>query len=293
MKKRILCVLALLLMLSLTLCACGQRTDNYSTYEGGYVADDSATQNEYKTELGTNGSSTTAKTQINSGRKVIITEDYSFETTDLDKCVSDLDGLIAGSDCYLETSNISGNTTDGGWLSYTIRVPADKLESFAKSLEGIGNLTSKKRSSDDVTLAYYDNESKLSAYKIHQERLLALLEKAESLDDILKIENELATVRANIENLTTAQNKYDNLVQYSTVNVYVSQVKVYSEPESDSFWKQFGDNFVDSFKTAGEFLKGLLFLFIWFLPYLLMLCVVALIIFFAIKRSTKKKSNKK
>lgn len=290
MKNRFLCILALLLTLSLMLSACEQ---SYSGYDSGYISEDSTLQNEAKSELSIDGSSTTAKAQINSGRKVIITEDYSFETTDLDKCVADLDGLIAGSDCYLETSSVSGNTTDGGWLSYTIRVPADKLESFAKSLEGIGNLTSKKRSSDDVTLAYYDNESKLSAYKIHQERLLALLEKAESLDDILKIENELATVRANIENLTTAQNKYDNLVQYSTVNVYVSQVKVYSEPESDSFWKQFGDNFVDSFKTSGEFLKGLLFMFIWLLPYILMLCVVVVIILIIIKISTKKKAKKK
>lgn len=290
MKNKFLCIFALLLILCLTLCACTEG-GNYGAYDSGKIDYEGYAQDTYNGES-TSENATTANSQINTGRKVIISEDYTFETTDLDKCVSDLEAMISGSDCYLETSNVSGNTADGGWLTYTIRVPVDKLEGFTKNLAGLGNLTSKKRSSEDVTLNYYDNESKLASYKIHQERLLALLEKAQSIDEILRIETELATVRANIENLTTAQNKYDNLVAYSTVVVHVTQVKVYSEPESEGFFAQLGDNFVNSFSTAGEVLKGLLFLFVWFLPYILMACVIALIIILIVKHSTKKKSKK-
>ena len=288
MKNKILCVFVLLTVLCLLLSACTER-ETYSDYGG---TTNESVSYEKGDSVGENGSSTTANSQINTGRKVIITENYSFETTDLDKCVTELESLIAKSDCYLESSDVSGNTADGGWLNYVIRVPVDKLEGFTTSLSGIGNLTSKKRSSEDVTLNYYDNESKLASYKIHQERLMALLEKAQSIDEILKIENELATVRANIENLTTAQNKYDNLVAYSTVKVTVNQVKVYSEPESDNFFKQLGDTFANAFITAGEFLKNALFVFIWFLPYLLMVGFVTLIVLLIVKHSAKKKSKK-
>lgn len=285
--KKTLCLIIMIMMISLILSACSASgNSDYSAYnesesigyEDSYAKDESA-------------SATTSNTAADLGRKVIITENYNFQTKDLDESVKKLDELINSTGCYCESSNISGNTADGGSLSYTIRVPVDKLDGFTSSLSAIGNLTSKTRSSEDVTLNYYDNESRLASYKVQQERLMELLNKAETLEDILRIEDELTDVRTEIENLTTAKNKYDNLIEYSTVNVSVSQVEVYTDPESDSFWAQLANTFQNAFSTAGTMLKYLLFLFVWFLPYLLIAGVLLVIVLVIIK--LVKKKNKK
>ena len=53
---------------------------------------------------------------------------------------------------------------------------------------------------DDVTLRYVDVDSHKKALETEQERLLALLEKAENVEDIITIENRLSDVRYELEN---------------------------------------------------------------------------------------------
>ena len=63
---------------------------------------------------------------------------------------------------------------------------------------------------DDVTLRYVDVDSHKKALETEQERLLALLEKAENVEDIITIENRLSDVRYELENYESQIRLLDN-----------------------------------------------------------------------------------
>jgi hypothetical protein len=66
----------------------------------------------------------------------------------------------------------------------------------------IGTITLNTITGDDVTDQYFDAQSRLSALRVQETRLLVeLLEEAASLEDILDIEDRLSEVRYEIERL--------------------------------------------------------------------------------------------
>ena len=71
-------------------------------------------------------------------------------------------------------------------------------------------------------------QSKKEMYLAEQESLLALLEKAESLEDIVYLTERLSEVRYSIESLESSLRTCDNLVDYATINLNVQEVTVYT-----------------------------------------------------------------
>ncbi|MGI6265378.1 MAG: DUF4349 domain-containing protein, partial [Acutalibacteraceae bacterium] len=122
--------------------------------------------------------------------------------------------------------------------------------------------------------------------------LLELLKKAESLEDILRLENELTDVRTQIESLTTQLKKYDNLSDFSTVTIRLRQVSVYTDPENQSFGEQIANTFRDTFAFAGEALKFLVLALVWLLP-LILFAVIVLVVVLVIVRVHRKRHPKK
>ena len=62
----------------------------------------------------------------------------------------------------------------------TARIPSDHLSAFITEVEANGNVTNKQESVEDVTLSYADVESRKKTLLVEQERLWALLEKADT-----------------------------------------------------------------------------------------------------------------
>ena len=89
----------------------------------------------------------------------------------------------------------------------------------------LGNVLSLNRRQEEITEAYYDTEARLTALKTQEERLLAIMEKAETLDDIIRLEDALSDVRYQIESLSGTMRRYDNLVEMATVEVSLREVE--------------------------------------------------------------------
>ncbi len=122
--------------------------------------------------------------------------------------------------------------------SYTLRIPSDKLDEFIDVVETLGNVTYKNESVDDVTLRYVDVDSHKKALETEQERLLALLEKAENVEDIITIENRLSDVRYELENYEIQIRLLDNQIDYSTVYVDISEVSRVTDTGKQGFLRK-------------------------------------------------------
>lgn len=224
-------------------------------------------------------------------RKIILTYKYEIETKDLDQSVQAIEKAVDEAGGYYEKSYIDGNTKNGGYANYVLRIPTNKLDSFIDGVGTFGNIVSQSQNGQDVTSQYYDIESHLTSLKIQQERILELLKQANSLDDILKLETELTKVRNNIEKLTTNLKKYDSLIDYTTVNITVDQVLDYTD-NSENFGNTIIETFGKSFSFALEMLKMAIIVLIWMLPYIIIIGLIVILSVVLDKKAKKKRTAK-
>ena len=70
-------------------------------------------------------------------------------------------------------------------------------------------------------------QSHKKALLAEQESLLSMMEQAESIEDIIAINEQLTDVRYQIESMESQLRTYDNQVDYSTVNLYIDEVERY------------------------------------------------------------------
>ena len=306
------CFIAALMVAVLSFPACGGSSSDSSkyaatesaAYDGGYYDD-----NEYADEVYAEEAKVTAdaNTSVDVGegnttnRKLIKTVNMSVETKEFDNLVSGIEEQVAATGGYIEASSISNNNYYNNrnsvrYANYTVRIPANQLNSFLERVKGVSNVVSINQDVRDVTLSYTDLESHKKSLKTEQERLLALLENADNMEDIITIEERLSEVRYEIESMESQLRVMDNQVDYSTVYIDITEVKELTvvDPETDGerMVRRFKENIYDIGRGFKEFGIG----FVIAVPYLVVWAVIILIIVLIIRgiiKHNKKKEMKK
>lgn len=308
MKKKLFGILAVTLAFT-TFAACGSsKYTSDAVYDGksyssvNSMAESAAYDEGYydytEESYDSSYSDTEAGTYNDSARKLIKTYNIDIETEHFSEMMSFVDRTVNELHGYIESESTynGSNGYDRRNSSLTIRIPKANVEVFIQKVGNEGNITRENLSVEDVTLQYVDTESKKASYEIEQQRLLDLLDKAESIEDILTIEERLSVVRYQLESMGSQLRTYDNLVDYATVYLYIDEVKAYTPPVPETYGDRLANAFVDSVESVFEGLKNFLVWLIGAIPVILILAVVGLIIFFivrAIIRSDKKRNEKK
>lgn len=229
------------------------------------------------------------------GRKLILTASLNLETTEFDDAAALLEQRTGEFGGWIENSELQGSSRNNsaryGW--YTLRIPAARLEEFLSGAGELGNVLSLNRRQEEITEAYYDTEARLTALKTQEERLLAIMEKAETLDDIIRLESALSDVRYQIESLSGTMRRYDNLVEMATLEVSLREVSS-TTPVSGtprSLGERIGQQFSESLRSLGRFCEGVLVFLIGNLPVLLVIAVIAAAGVFAGRKVWRKKKG--
>ena len=232
-----------------------------------------------------------------SDQKLITTVEINAETEDLDALMPQLSEHIAQLGGYVEFQNTYYGSAYSSYrhrsANMTIRIPADKLSDFLLHVEGASNVISKQQSQDNVTLQYVDTESRVAALEAERDRLMELLEQAGDLSDLLKIEERLTDVLYDLESTTAKLRSLDNQVSYATVNLYIDEVKIFTETQEQTAWQRIASGFGGNLRNIGE---DIVDFFIWLVTYSPQLIVIGGIIWLAvriIRRTIKKRRAKK
>ena len=320
MKNRIKILSVAVLFTALALAACGlgnyaRNKEAYTDYnsEAGYrsgaaakaVVEETAAASYDSYEAGAVGmAENNAPAEVNyagSGdykQKLIKTVDLNVATKEYDKSTTELNNYIKKNNSYVEYSNTynpqGSNSYQGDTrsASYTIRVPQESLDALVIDLETLGTVTSKTENVQDISLEYSDIEAHKKALQIEEESLLNLLAKAESMDAIIALQSRLSEIRYEKESYESSLRLYDNQVQYSTVSLYLTEVKEYDTLSENSYWGKFQKSFASSMAGAGYFFGEVFIIIFASLPYILPIAlVVAIICFIIIKISNKNKAK--
>lgn len=266
MKKKNLLSLAMVLLLLLSLTACGGSSkapmENAAAdrapamMENGMLTTDSAS----------------GAVALPEDRKLIRTISMDAETEELETLLTALEEKIAELGGYVENREVYNGsayaTRRYRHADLTIRIPADKVDGFVEHVSGVSNVVSSREDIDDVTLTYVDTESRVKALETERDRLLELMEQAQTMSDLLEIEGRLTEVRYELESVASRLKTLDNQINYATVYLNVSEVQEYTPVVEKTAWQRITEGFVDSLEGIWD---GAVEAFIWVLansPYL-------------------------
>lgn len=224
----------------------------------------------------------------NTARKVILNASFEMETKNYEETYSMISQEVEQTGSYVEYSESRGNPEDGNaWISMTVRVPSDRYAAFKAFIPTAGNVTYTSEGGEDVTAEYFDVDTRLTVLRAQEKRILELLEKAQTVEEMIQIESELTRIRTEIEQLTTQLKRYDDLVSYATIHLTIRQTTDYTVIHEETFLTRMGNAMKDSFESLVSVLQNLVIALIWILPYLLLLAAIAgiiLLIFFLYRR---------
>lgn len=310
-----------IMLTAMLLTACGGAYDNsVATYEaaadtaaydsgGGIYANETveAADYEYEDAVAQEGNEAAEVPEAAAEkRKLIKNVNLSVETEQFDSLVPVVEQRVAALGGYIEEmSSYSRNNeyTSGyqgtryfRYASMTVRIPRENLEIFLEEVGEQSNVVSRSERVTDVTLQYVDLESHKKALLTEQDRLLELMEQAETVEDIIAIEGRLSEVRYQIESMEAQLRTYDNKIDYSTVYLNIDEVEHYSPTEDATTGERIRNGFMESVEGVGRGFRNFAIWFVINIPYLLVWAVViaimALAVCVIIKWSRKKNAGK-
>lgn len=228
-----------------------------------------------------------------SSRKLIKTVILSMETQTFDTLKSQIEESVSSYGGYIESSNYDASHDGGQYRYYYLcaRIPADNLESFVGKAGELGTITNKSENVEDVTLDYVDKTAYKDSLKTEYERVTELLEKATDLDQILALESKLSELRYEINSYESQLRTYDNQIDYSTVNISISEVEYEQEP-GGTVGSRISNGFRNSLCAVRNFFINSFVFLVSNLPVLL-LTAAALVLAAVIVRTVKNKFRKK
>lgn len=288
--RKLLSLLLTLALLCGILTGCGGSSESTSAkYEAAAAAPEEAYDSASGSSL--TGGTESGSSALPENRKWIITIHMDAETEDLDSLLAALDAQIADLQGFVEDQHIyngsSYSTRRYRTASLTVRIPAADVDKFTREVAGLANVVSSEKDLEDITLNYVSAESRKAALEAEEARLLELMEKAETMADLLEIEERLTDVLYELENTASRLRTYDNKIDYATIYLSIEEVQEYTPVEEPTTWERIRDGFRASLKGLGESLVDILVWFIVASPYLLVYGSIAAVILVLIRRGRK------
>lgn len=299
MKKTLALILAFLMLLSL--CACGASSkggDTSGTTEsiqeapaaaaedsyGGLASYSSDISYEYAEAEEQDGSGETETAEVDPD-KIIYSGEAQVETQNFDDSIAKLMEMLEQYGGWIESSSLSGanyysisrGNSGNRSASYTLRIPSDKFETVMNSLSQLGNVPYTYTYSENVTAQYYDTQARLTAYETQEARLLEMMEKAETVSDVITIEEKLTELRYEIESLQSTLNNWDRKVSYSSLYVTVDEVGEYTPQPQQSYLQELWQALTGAFKDLGQFFKNFLVFLVSIIPTIIVLVILFLV----------------
>ena len=292
--------------------------DTAASYDSGVVLNESARSVSYGYETAEaaaeepvseetyvqEGGGQDAAASPQTSRKLIKTVNIHAETEDFDALVPNLQRQVETLGGYIESISVydvgsyylGEQEVKQRCANLTARVPKEKLDGFLSQVGEQTNVTSRSENVEDVTLQYVDLESHKKALLTEQERLLALMEKAESVEDIIAIEGRLSEVRYQLESMESQLRTYDNQIDYSTVYLSIEEVRKYSPPQTATVWQRIENGFMKSLEDIGFGIRDFAIGIVIDIPYIvlwLIIIAVAVLVFRILRKVWKKRRAKR
>ena len=228
--------------------------------------------------------------------KIIKTGTISAQTEEYDMFLDDLSIKLNSLGGFLESNNTEVyqvyNDEKLMYGSIKIRVPQESFYELVEYLENTVEVRRKNVNETDVTKEYYEKDNRVKNLEVQEQHLRELFQKANTVEEMLLIENELRRVRTEIDALNISLSDINDRAAMSTVNLEIQEVMTASLTlkAKDSVWERSKNGFINTVNRIIRALENLVVNIISSSPILIPFIVICIVGFFKIKKYWKKRS---
>lgn len=200
-------------------------------------------------------------------KKIIQNYQVSIITDNIKKSANEIENKAKSLGGYVEMEEIMEYSSNA-----SIRIPSSNADLFIEYLEKAFEVTNKNKSSEDISDVYVDNDARLKNLRAEESQVLEILKKANTVDEILKVQSELYRIREEIEVADSRKKNWDRQVDYSTVKLSINKKQIVNDKKvkilsSNEFFSSMGKGFKNTFMTLVVSLQTIIiFLFTNLIP---------------------------
>jgi hypothetical protein len=231
---------------------------------------------------------------IKNGEIDLLVKDSDVALDGITQLVGDMGGYIVSSQVHYEEYY----GTNYKYATLTISVPADQFETALRRLRNLSiRVLNETASGQDVTDQYVDLQSQLTNLEATRDRIKSFLDQATTVDEALRINQQLSDVESQIEKIRGQMNYLDNRSAYSTITVSVKPdlpviVSTPTPTPTPVVWDP-GKTWEKSTRTLTSTYRGIADFLIWFfvvlVPILLPPVLIVWFIWWMIRRASRGK----
>ncbi len=208
--------------------------------------------------------------------------------------VGDAGGYIVSSQVWYQ--DYYGNSLK--YASVTIGVPVDEFETVMRRLRGLAvDVLDENATGEDVTDQYVDLQSQLTNLEATRTRIQEFLKDAKTVDEALRVNQELANIEAQIEQIKGRMNYLNDRSAFSTITVNFEPEFPILTPTPTSTpkptatpipWKP-ADTFNDATGTVTVVYQGIANFLIWLVVVILPIVLPPALILWAMWKLLNRK----
>jgi hypothetical protein len=210
------------------------------------------------------------QSHVTSGPMIARTVSLTILVKDFDASRNSLDAILARHNGY--SANLSVSTPQGSArsLQASLRVPAPQLAAAFAELKSLGHVETENQTGEEVSQQHADLVARLKNSRETEQRLQAILtQRTGKISDVLEVEQEIARVRGETEQMEAEQKNLEHRVDFATIDLNLSEeYKAKLDSATPSISTKLHNALVNGYRNVADTLLGLVLFFAEYGPIL-------------------------
>jgi len=265
----------LLLLLLAAACGSGDSSDSGGVPPDGEVR----AQGNIDSVADQGGSGTDPDAPSVSERKITLSATVRLRVDDIPAAVQQIEDIAAAGAGFVSSSDIStasGEDEREQTATMKIRVPAAAYTEVIRELRGIAaQVDSETSLATEVTDEYTDLQSRLRNLEASEARYLELLNRAQTVDEILAVQDRVNSTRLEIEQVQGRLNVLNDLTALATISIEMRLPPVVASSQNDGWAEEAVQTSWEATQTAVEVIGTITIATLFLLPWVLVPVLVA------------------
>lgn len=230
---------------------------------------------------------------------IIKNAEIKLLVTDTDIAIDRATQVVGDAGGYIVSSRVwSQPHYDGKNYKYaaiTIGIPVQEFEHTLSRLRGLSvQVLDETASGEDVTNQFVDLQSQLTNLEATRERIKMFLDSAKTVDEALRINQELSVIESQIEQIKGQMNYLEDRSAYSTITINLEPELPELEPvvtPTPNPWNP-GETFNNAKETVTFAYQGIVNFLIWFFVVLIPILAPPALIIWGVWKLLTRRSRK-
>jgi hypothetical protein len=256
-------------------CSGGDSSDSGAPPPG----DDVAVQNNSDPLADPGGAGSDPDVPSVSERKITLSATVRLRVDDIPAAVRQIEDIAAARAGFVSSSDVSiasGDDEREQTATMKIRVPAAAYTEVIRELRGIAaQVDSETSLATEVTDEYTDLQSRLRNLEASEARYLDLLNRAQTVDEILAVQDRVNSTRLEIEQVQGRLNVLSDLAALATISIEMRLPPLAASSQNDGWAEQAVQASWEATQTAVEVIGTITIATLFLLPWVLVPVLVA------------------